>query len=80
MDKLGERIKELRKENDLTQPQLAKLIGVSKGMISIWENDINEPKATYIAKLALVLNTSTDYLLGIEDEHGTRIQKHSNNH
>lgn len=80
MDKLGEKIKELRTENNLTQPQLAKLIGVSKGMISIWENDINEPKATYIAKLALVLNTSTDYLLGIEDENGIKIQQYSNNH
>jgi transcriptional regulator with XRE-family HTH domain len=51
MKGLGETIKALRIEKGLTQPQLAKLVGVSKGMISIWENNINEPKASYIVAL-----------------------------
>ena len=63
MDNLGKRIKELRIEKGLTQPQLAQLIGVSNGIISIWENDINEPKATYIKRLAETFNVSADFLL-----------------
>ena len=66
MKGLGETIKALRLEKGLTQPQLAALVGVSSGMISIWENNVNEPKASYVKKLSLVLDVSSDYLLGIE--------------
>ncbi len=66
MEKLGETIKELRMERGLTQPELAKLVGVSNGMISIWENNVNEPKASYIKRLALTFDVSADFLLGIE--------------
>ena len=47
-------------------------MGVSNGIISIWENNINEPKATYIKHLAIVLDVSADYLLGLEDETGAK--------
>ena len=67
MEHLGETIKSLRLEKKITQPQLAKLVGVSSGMISIWENNINKPKATYIKALAQVLEVSADYLLGLSD-------------
>lgn len=67
MNNLGERIKSLRLEKNLTQPQLAKLVGVSSGMISIWENNINEPKASNIKKLATSLSVSADYLLDMEN-------------
>ena len=67
MKNLGETIKNARIEKKLTQPQLAKLVGVSAGMISIWENNINEPKASYIKALAEALEISADYLLGLSD-------------
>lgn len=67
MEGLGERIKNLRKERGISQPMLAKLIGVSNGVILLWENDINEPKASYIKSLADTLNVSCDYLLGAKD-------------
>ena len=63
MKGLGETIKALRLEKGLTQPQLADLVGVSKGMISIWENKINEPKATYLKALASALDVTVDQLL-----------------
>lgn len=63
MKGLGETIKALRLEKGLTQPQLADLVGVSKGMISIWENNINEPKATYLKALANALDVTVDQLL-----------------
>ena len=67
MKGLGETIKSLRIEKGLTQPQLAKLVGVSNGMISIWENNINEPKASYLKSLAVALDTTVDVLLGNDD-------------
>ena len=67
MKDLGEKIKSLRLEKDLTQTELAQELGVSKGIISIWENNINEPKATYIQRIALFFGVSADYLLGITD-------------
>ena len=66
MKGLGETIKSLRLEKGLTQPQLAALVGVSKGMISIWENNINEPKASYLKALAIALDVSVGYLVGEE--------------
>lgn len=70
---LGSRIKELRIMNALTQAQLAEKVGVDTSAISLWENDLNEPKASYIARLALTFSVSSDYILGIEDEAGSRI-------
>lgn len=67
MENLGERIKELRLEKGLTQPELAKIIGVSNGIISIWENNVNEPKATFIKRLATALDVTSDYLLGLKN-------------
>jgi len=80
MENLGKTIKRLREEKKLTQPQLAKLMGVSNGIISIWENNINEPKATYIKKLALIFGVSSDLILGLEDESGSKIYNNYGTH
>ncbi len=64
---IGERIKSLRIENNLTQPQLAQAINVSKGLISLWENNINEPKASYIVRLSKFFKVSSDYILCLKD-------------
>lgn len=69
----GNRIKELRVLNALTQAQLAEKVGVDPSAISLWENDINEPKASYIVRLALTFSVSADYILGIEDEAGSKL-------
>ena len=65
MKGLGETIKALRLEKGLTQPQLAQLVGVSNGMISIWENNINEPKASYLKALANA--PATEFGLDFDD-------------
>lgn len=63
----SEILKDLRLERKLSQPQLADIIGVSKGMISFWENRICEPTASNIIKLAKFFGVTTDYLLGVEE-------------
>ena len=64
---ISTRIKELRNENNLSQQNLAKQIGVSQKAIDFWEKGINEPKASYIIKLAKFFNVSSDYLLGLTE-------------
>ena len=64
---IGDRLKELRKEKNLSQIQLASQIGVSQKAIDYWELGTNEPKASYIIKLAKYFDVSADYLLGIDE-------------
>lgn len=59
----AERLKELRQERNLSQTALAQIIGVSQKAIDYWERAINEPKATYIIRLADYFDISADYLL-----------------
>lgn len=54
----------------MTQPRLAELVGVSKGMISFWENEICEPTAGNIVKLCRLFSVSADYLLGLDEQEG----------
>lgn len=65
--KLSTRIYELRKEINLSQTELAKIIGVSQKAVDFWEKGINEPKATFIINLSKTFGVSSDYLLGLED-------------
>lgn len=70
--KLNENLFKLRQERNLSQDELAKAIGVTQRSISYWENETNEPKASYLIKLALFFNVTTDELLGISDESGRK--------
>ena len=64
---IGQRIKELRLENHVSQKKLAEAIGVDKRAVIYWEQEINEPKATYIRNMAVFFNCTADYLLGLTD-------------
>ena len=61
------RIQELRKENGLTQKELAELCKVKQSCISKWERGKTLPDTEMIINLAKILNTTSDYLLGIKD-------------
>ena len=52
----------------LTQAELAEKVGVDPSAVSLWENDVNEPKASYIVRMALIFDVSADYLLGRTDQ------------
>jgi len=69
MNDLGKRIKELRKQNKLSQIELAKKINISKSQIIRYESKNVQPPANTLNKLAEVLNTTVDFLLnGNSDE------------
>lgn len=67
MDKFAKRLKELRKENNLSLSQLAKAIGVSGIAISRWENQLRIPNIESLIALAKYFGVTTDYLLGLVD-------------
>lgn len=60
---LGKRIASLRKENNLTQEQLAEMLNVTPQAVSKWENDIACPDISLLPELAKTFNVSIDELL-----------------
>lgn len=62
----GEKVKKLRHEKDLTQQQLAKLLGVAVSAISSYESGNRYPSYEVLISLARIFHVSTDYLLGLE--------------
>lgn len=67
MSQIGEKIKELRKENGLTQEQLAKTLGVSYQAVSKWETGVASPDISMLVPLAKTFHVSTDQLLEYKD-------------
>ena len=59
-------LKELRIENNLGQVELATAIGVSKGVISLWENGLREPNMYSLILLANFFKISIDELVGLK--------------
>ena len=60
---LGEKIRNLRKENKISQEALAEKLGVSRQSISLWENDQTMPSMENIVSIANIFGVSTDTLL-----------------
>ena len=63
----GLRLKKLRDAKGLSQKELAQKLGVSKGTVYRYENNTQSPSLENAAKLALLLDTSLDYLAGLEN-------------
>ena len=59
---IGSRIKELRIKRGLTQEELARQIGVTKGAVANYENEISSPKIELMYKLFDVLQCDANYL------------------
>ncbi len=67
MYKLGERLKELRKQQGLTQVQVAERLGLSKAVISSYEVASRHPSYDILIKMAALYGVTTDYLLGLDN-------------
>ena len=61
---MGQRIKQLRSQRNISQIALAKQLGVSKSVISSYENEIHLPPYDMLLQIARLFGVSTDYLLG----------------
>ncbi len=61
------RLRALREDRDLTQTQVAKMLGMSQTGYSKYETGENDIPTGILIKLARLYNTSIDYLLGETD-------------
>ncbi|MBR3613928.1 MAG: helix-turn-helix transcriptional regulator [Clostridia bacterium] len=70
MKVFGERIKELRKEHNLSQEEFGRIFTnkIAQSTIGTWEKGLREPPFRAIIEMAKYFNVSIDYLFGIEEE------------
>lgn len=69
---VGERIKELRRERNISQGQLAAALELSRQAVSKWENDLASPDTLNLIKLADLLDTDVEYLATGRKTYGRR--------
>ena len=60
-------LKNLRIEKNIGQVELAKALGVSKGIISLWENGLREPKLSNLVAISKYFKVSIDFHAGLEN-------------
>lgn len=58
------RIRELRQKKELSQEELARLLGVDRSAVAKWETGSNLPRAEKLMMLATIFGCSLDELLG----------------
>lgn len=63
---IGDKISTLRKQNNMTQEELANKLSVTPQAVSKWENGITSPDISLLGAIATLFHISTDELLGIE--------------
>lgn len=67
------RIKKLRNEFDISQEDLAKTLNLSKGIISLYENEARKPSMEVLVSLSEIFNVSIDYLIGKTEKRNNNI-------
>lgn len=67
MNKFAERLKELRKDLNITQDQLAAETKISQAAISSYENGLQSPTIDVVIILCKYFKVSADYMIGLSD-------------
>lgn len=62
----GQKLKNLRKNAGLTQADLARMLNVTKSVVSYYELQERSPSPDVLVKLASIFRVTSDYLLGID--------------
>lgn len=65
---LGKRIREARMLRKLTQPEMARKLGLSLRTYQKYEEGSRNPQLDTLVSIATALSVSTDWLLGLSDE------------
>ena len=68
MNELGKRITDLLNEHGMTQKKFAEHVGITEARLSRYISGEREPKGEVIANMATALHTTSDYLLGVEQD------------
>lgn len=85
--KLNDKLYELRRNQHLSQEQLAQELGLSRQAISKWENDENKPDLDNLKKLANIFHVKVEYLINddaiddsLENNHIQKKEKTNKKH
>ena len=62
------RLKDIREDNDMKQIELAEKLHIKQNTLSQYENSLREMPFDLLIQVALIFDTSTDYILGLTDE------------
>lgn len=73
MTEFATKLREIRKQRNLSGSQFAKMLGIAQTTYSSYETGKVEPTISTIAKIATVLNVSSDILLGLSDAPQNRV-------
>ncbi len=68
---IGQRIAELRKQKDLTQAELADMLGVTHQAVSQWERSETLPDILTLPKIAQIFGEDINAILGLEEPKGS---------
>ena len=63
---IADRIKLLRQENDMTQSDLARILGITRSSVNAWEMGISVPSTQYIIEMSRIFHVSTDYIMDVD--------------
>ena len=65
-NKIGEKIKNLRKKSNVTQEKFADYLGITFQAVSRWESGVCYPDLEMLPAIANYFNVTTDELLGVD--------------
>lgn len=68
MKEYPEILRELREDNDLTQNDIAEILGTTQQVYSRYEKGINEIPVRHIITLCKFYKVSSDYILGLKEQ------------
>ena len=75
MSIFGERLKELRKESELTQKELADKLSISSSAVAMYERGNREPSFEIMEEIADLFNVDMNFLLGKSQERNATQKK-----
>lgn len=70
-------LKKYRERKDLSQEDLAQLLGVGQSTVGMWENGVNMPRVKTLQKITEILNVTTNDLMGtpnVESSNNSTVQ------
>ena len=71
--KFCDKLQKIRKENNITQEQLADRLNVSRQAVSKWESGLAYPDTEKLIQISKIFNTSLDEL--INDNKDSKVNK-----
>lgn len=79
MEVFSDKLKRIRIDKGLTQKKIAKLLEISETGYAGYEQGYREPDFHTLIKICQILDISSDYLLGLENEDGTKVNNNTYN-